>query len=187
MPDPAFALGGARHDGHVRVTELRPRGMLLIKGPLGSEALAGAVEAATGMDVPGPLGAVRGGEAALLWMAPDELLLVHDGMDVSGAAETIERCGAAPLLVQDMSGARAAFGVAGGGLRDVLSKLTPADMAPGAFAAGTVRRTRLGQVAAAIWMRDVNAAEVFCFRSVARYAYDALVEAARDDAQVGYF
>jgi sarcosine oxidase subunit gamma len=49
------------------------------------------------------------------------------------------------------------------------------------------RRTRMGQVPAAFWLRDDGAFEVICFRSVARYMFDQLCVAAQPGSAVGHF
>jgi sarcosine oxidase subunit gamma len=71
-----------------------------------------------------------------------------------------------------------------GALRDVLAKITPADMA--ALAPGEMRRTRLQQVPAAIWFESETEARVVCFRSVAQYVFDLLALSAQEGGAVGY-
>jgi sarcosine oxidase subunit gamma len=89
-------------------------------------------------------------------------------------------------LVVNVSDARAMFSVAGahGPLCDVISKITPADI--GALAMGEMRRTRLQQVAGAIWFETQTEARVICFRSVARYVFDLLSVSAQPSGAVGY-
>jgi sarcosine oxidase subunit gamma len=89
-------------------------------------------------------------------------------------------------LAVNVSDARAMFSLTGeaGPLKDVLAKVTPADMA--ALAPGEMRRTRLQQVPAAIWFESGTEARVVCFRSVARYVFDVLALSAKDGGAVGY-
>ena len=70
-------------------------------------------------------------------------------------------------------------------VREVLARLTPADRHPDSFKAGQVRRTRLSQVAGAIWMTE-DGAQVLAFRSVAGYVHDLLTNAAAS-GPVGHF
>jgi sarcosine oxidase subunit gamma len=58
-------------------------------------------------------------------------------------------------------------------------------MAPAAFAPGTFRRTRMAQIAAAVWMAPDHALRVICFRSVDRYALDLLTASVQAGA-VGF-
>jgi sarcosine oxidase subunit gamma len=46
------------------------------------------------------------------------------------------------------------------------------------FELGELRRTRLGQIAAALWKPAEGEIRLVCFRSVAQYAFDLLAEAA---------
>jgi sarcosine oxidase subunit gamma len=70
--------------------------------------------------------------------------------------------------------------------REVIATLAPADLHPDSVKPGDVRRPRLGQVAAAFWMRDDDTFEVICFRSVAGYTFDLLAMSAKS-GEVGHF
>ena len=86
----------------------------------------------------------------------------------------------------EVSDARAVFRLTGDldAAREVLAKLTPADLSPTAFGEGEVRRTKLGQVAAAFWIED-GGITLVSFRSVAAYVFDLLSNAA--EQEVGYW
>jgi sarcosine oxidase subunit gamma len=60
-------------------------------------------------------------------------------------------------------------------------------MAPGRFEPGELRRTRMAQVPAAVWMADAQTIRVICFRSVAGYVSGLLEDAAAPGGAVGYF
>ena len=75
----------------------------------------------------------------------------------------------------------------GAAIREVLAKLTPADLRPGAIGIGEVRRTRLAQVPAAFWLDGEGKATVVCFRSVAEYVFGLLRNASENGSGVGYF
>lgn len=179
MPEARSALPGARHAGAVTVEEAGLRGMITLKGDLASAALRDVAAGIAGTGFPERRGANCAGERGLLWMAPDEILiLVPHGERAGALARIAEALGDAHHLAADVSDARAIFTVAGEGAREVLAKLTPADLRPAALGPGEVRRTRLAQVPAAFWMRDETTAEVICFRSVAQYVFDLLANAA---------
>lgn len=185
MSDPVTALGGMRFDGFVSVAECPPQGMLTLRGDLGSATLAQAVEQATGAAMPGQREVRFAGDRAVAWMAPDELLLLvpYDAADATVAELQAALEGEHALAVR-VSDARAMFRLTGADLREVLAKLAPVDMSRGAFTPGTIRRTRLAQVAAAFWMRDEQTADLICFRSVAAYVFGLLSEAARPGSEV---
>ncbi len=188
MSDPVPALGGARFDGFVAVEEMPPRGMITLRGDLSSAELQGAATGATGCALPGPLQAQSNAETGLAWMSPDEVLVLLPYGDVAGTLTTMTAALAGHRhLLADVSDARAVFRLTGPGLREVLAKLTPADMSPEAFPVGAFRRTRLAQAPAALWLRNPEMAEVMCFRSVAQYVFDLLANAAKPGAEVAYW
>ncbi|MDJ1009487.1 MAG: sarcosine oxidase subunit gamma family protein [Paracoccaceae bacterium] len=181
MSEPVSALGGAVFDGAVKVTELPPRAMFSLKGDLASKKIVKAATGLTGVDLPGPNSANGAGENGILWMAPDEILLMGPRTDQATAAARLEKALAGTHhLLADVSDARSVFLVEGEGsaLREALARLTPADLHPEAFPVGAFRRTRLAQVPAALWMRDGSAVEVLVFRSVAAYVFGLLGHAA---------
>jgi sarcosine oxidase subunit gamma len=120
-------------------------------------------------------------------MAPDEFLLLTAA---DAAPDLLERLRSAldgrHALVADVSDMRAMLRIEGEGARDVLSKLTPADMSPRGLPTGRVRRTRVGQAAAAIWL-DETGATLICFRSVADYMFDLLADAADPASAIHQF
>jgi sarcosine oxidase subunit gamma len=179
------ALNGAEAEGLVALREMGLQGMVSLRADL-SQA-GSAVKKVTGAEMPGQRAVTSGKNATVAWMSPDELLILCD----HGAADTIVAELAKALkgqhhLAVNVSDARAMFALSGdaGALRDVLAKITPADMAT--LAPGEMRRTRLQQVPAAIWFESATEARVVCFRSVARYVFDLLALSARDGGVVGY-
>lgn len=188
MSDPVGALPGAGFEGLARIEEIGPRGMIMLKGDLSSSALKTAVTGLAGVDFPGQRGANCAGDRALLWMAPDELLLLVPRDEAVQARDKLAQALAGEHhLAEDVSDARALFAVSGAAAREVLAKLTPADLHPESFAPGELRRTRVAQVPAAFWMRDAETFELLCFRSVAAYMFELLKAAADPAAPVEYF
>ena len=183
------ALAGATATGLVTVSEMGLCGMVTLRADLA--ACAGAVQQVTGAPMPGPraitAGTRDGQGTQVAWMSPDELLILcdHGSADAIVAALSQALAGQHHLAVV-VSDARAMFRLSGpaGALRDTLAKITPADIA--ALGVHEMRRTRLQQVAGAIWFEDATEARVICFRSVARYVFDLLAMSARDGGAVGY-
>jgi len=175
------------YEGHATIRRLPPRGMISIRGDLGEAAFAGALaEGGVDMPLPGTRRIGIAGERALAWMAPDELMLFLPRDQAGGAAARLSTAFAGlHAMAADVSDARALFAVEGAGAREVITKLAPVDVAPGAFGPGDFRRTRLQQIAAAFWMPGEGRFEVMCFRSVATYAWQLLTTAARPEAALG--
>lgn len=186
MSEVMAPMQGARFDGLVEIEALPPQGQILLRCEVSDDYRA-RLTGLLGLGFPEPLKATTEGDRALLWMSPDELLLMLPYGEVPGMLARLEET--FPnwiLLAADVSDMRAHFRLRGPHLRDVLSKLTPADMAPGGGAPGTVRRSRLAQVAAGYWLRGGQEAQVFVFRSVADYAVRVLSAAAEPGGEVGF-
>ncbi|SEQ66324.1 sarcosine oxidase subunit gamma [Thalassovita taeanensis] len=190
MSDAVSALDGATYDGLVRLEDLGLRGMITLRGDLASVALKNAATGVAGVDMPAQRRANTVGERGLLWMSPDELLVLVPHAEADQATRTMQATLAGThFLTENLSDARAMLRITGTptAVREVMAKLTPVDLSPDAFGPGDVRRTRLAQVAAAFWMPDHNTFCIICFRSVASYVFDLLKAAAAPGSAVGYF
>ncbi len=188
MSEAVSALAGARYEGFARIEEAGLRGMVTVRGDLGAAKFKKAVSKVAGVKFPGKRGAVIDGEKGLCWMSPDELLLLCPYEAVGEAVAGLEKAlKGTHFLAADVSDARAVFRVSGVDAREVIAKLTPADVSPEGLQPGECRRTRLAQVPAAFWMLDEATFEVICFRSVAQYVFDLLTSAAMPGSEVGYF
>jgi sarcosine oxidase subunit gamma len=141
-----------------------------------------------GVDAPGPRRIEMAGDRGAGWMSPDELLLTLPYAEVPGvlAALTQGLAGDHALAV-DVSDARAVFRISGARAREVLMKLCPVDLALTRFGPGELRRTRAAQVAAAFWMSGPEEFTLVSFRSVGRYVFDLLANAAATGSEVGVF
>ncbi len=188
MSEPQSALAGATFDGAISVREAGPVGMIIVRGDLSDSAFTKAVADVLGLSIPETRGITTATDRSLCWMSPDELLLILPH-DEAPAAE--ERLAAAlaehHALVVNVSDARALFHLSGPTVREVIAKVAPVDMAPGAFGPGTLRRSRIAQVPAAFWMTEAGDIHVICFRSVAQYVFDVLKTGAAPGAEVGVF
>ena len=190
MSDAVSALQGASFKGSVSIRENGLRGMITLRGDLASAKVQKAARDAAGVDFPGQRRVILAGEKGLCWMSPDEVLVLLPHAEVGKSLGAIAGAlkGEHHLAV-DVSDARASFTLEGQGttIRDVLAKLTPADLRPASLPVGEIRRTRLAQVPAAFWFHDDGRAEVICFRSVAEYVWGLLINAAEPGSDVGYF
>lgn len=154
----------------VSLENLGPSGMITLRGELGGKPVAKAVLAAVGLGVPGRRAILVEGDRAVAWMSPDEVLILCPHAEAPALAARMAAALAGDhALVVDVSDARARLRIQGPGAREVLAKGAPVDLSPGAFGPGEIRRTRLGQVAAAFWMSGPEAFDLVCFRSVADY------------------
>ncbi|MBB94509.1 MAG: sarcosine oxidase subunit gamma [Rhodobacteraceae bacterium] len=163
-------------------------GMIALRAdPEAAGALA-VIGSRLGLDMPGPLAAQVSGDTAILWMSPDEMLVICPAADVPGHLDALHKAMAGHhAMALDVSDMRMRFTVAGVHAREVLAKLCPLDMSPEGFTPGTMRRTHLGQVAAGIWIGADGAFNIVCFRSVGAYVFDLLKVAAQPGSEVHLF
>jgi sarcosine oxidase, subunit gamma len=164
MSEAVQPLGGASA-GSLR--EIGPLGMVTLRARPDAAGLAAALGS-----VPAVRGIVEAQGRRIAWMSPDEYLILSEPTDVHQVLDVIKKSmQSAHHLAVDVSDARAVFRLAGPDTDTALSRLCPVDFAR--LPAGEVRRTRLAQVACALW-REGDGITVVTFRSVARYAFDVL-------------
>lgn len=180
MSNGVSALQGKVVSGDVTVADTGLRGMISLRGDLADQTLRASCTTLTGATFPEQGKVSIEGDNGLFWMSPDEVLILVPHESVTKALAVL----AAALAGQhhqatNVSDARALMTVQGPFAREVIAKLAPIDLHPDGFAVGDFRRSRLGQVAAAIWMQDDDTLGVICFRSVAAYTFDLLVDAAK--------
>ena len=179
MSNAVSALDGQVAPGEVTVRELGLRGMVTLRGDLSSRKLQNVCKRLTGVAFPNQGGVASEGDKGLAWMSPDEVLVMVPHAEAAEAVAAIEKAlKGEHFLAVNVSDARAVFSVQGAFSREVIAKLAPADLHPDRFKEGMMRRTRLGQVAAAFWMVDEETFHVICFRSVAEYTFKLLAASA---------
>lgn len=189
MSEAVSALGGVRwNEGIAEIAEVGPQGMITLRGDLAAPAVKNAATGVAGVDMPAMNAATCVEERGICWMSPDELLVLCPYGTVAPNLDKMRATlGGAHALVADVSDARAVFRVKGPNAREVMAKLTPVDLSPGAFKPGDFRRSRLAQVPAAFWMRDDETFQIVCFRSVGEYVFELLKVAAQPGSEVGHF
>jgi len=150
MSDAISALQGRSTAGEVTIREAGLCGMITLRGDLSNAKLRAVCKKITGQVFPDKGKISATGEAGLCWMSPDEVLVLLPYAEVTDALTQIDAALAGQhYLAENVSDARALIHVEGGFAREVLAKLTPADLHPDSFGAGDFRRSHLGQVAAA--------------------------------------
>lgn len=181
------ALEGMSYSGIADVSEQGLQGMVTIRGDFSDSAFVAALKEETGFSLPKPRKITQKKGMSLAWMSPDELLL---GITYEKAGDVATRLGdalkAQHALVANVSDARVMFQVSGEAARDVMAKVSPVDFSAPSFVKGQIRRTRIAQVSAAIWMVDQHSFRVIAFRSVAKYVFDSLKDASKSGSEVGF-
>lgn len=180
MSEAISALNSKTAAGDVTVTESGLRGMITLRGDITNPKLKAVCTGLSGVDFPAQGRANCVGDKGLCWMSPDEMLILVPYDEVATGLEMIAKAlSGTHYLAENVSDARALIVVSGPYAREVMAKLAPVDLHPDTFQPGDFRRTHLGQVAAAFWMRDAATFEVICFRSVAHYTFDLLAASAK--------
>lgn len=149
------------------------------------DAANDAVREAVGLAPPDALGVVADGARRVIWMSPDELLIVTE----AETGETVRSTLGSALsgthhMVVDVSDARGVIRLTGERVGEVLAKGAPCDLSDGGFPPGTARRTHLGGLAVAIWRTDVDVWEIACFSSLLHHLQAWLKDAAQPGAEV---
>lgn len=181
MSDPVPALGGVTFSGFAEVYEAGPVGMITLRAK-GLKNLEKTIKSVVGTKLPGQRRIEIKGAKACGWMSPDEYLLVLPYAEVPAALAALDKALAGEHhLAVDVSDARAVFRIEGEKADQVLRKLMPVDL--GGLASGELRRSRVAQVAAAVWQQD-GGYTLVCFRSVAGYVMGLLANAAQPGSEL---
>jgi sarcosine oxidase subunit gamma len=94
------------------------------------------------------------GPHTVLWLGPDEWLVVSRADGPAVAAELREALAGDPGSVVDVSANRTTLELSGPAARQVLEKGCPLDLHPRAFGPGRAVSTTVGPVAALLWQVD---------------------------------
>ena len=171
------------------IEERGPVGQVTLRADLASPAVAEAVRATLGVELPETRTCAFGEDGrGAVWMAPDELLVLcgyDEAGDVAARLEAALADEHATAVV--MSDARAVLRLAGPDVAETLAKGAPVDLSGAAFPVGAARRTHLAHVAVGFWRREAVVWELVCFRSYAAYVWDWLVASGAPGARVGRF
>ncbi len=147
-----------------------------------------AAAAAIGKALGGPLPTVpctasRLGEADVLWLGPDEWLLIAErGQEQTLGDSLREAIGDADGAVTDVSAQRTAVALTGPKVREVLARGCSIDLHPRVTPIGSCVQTLLAQTGVVIVVRDELASDFLLLvrSSFAGYFGDWLIDACRE-------
>lgn len=147
----------------------------------GGPQVRAAAEGALGLAVPAAAcRAAAQGEAAALWLGPDEWLLIasEQRAEQTAAALGAALAGLEHSLV-DVSHRQVALEVSGPDAPALLAAGCPLDLDAAAFPAGMCTRTMLAKAEIVLWRTRAEAFRIEVWRSFAPYVSAFLAEAAR--------
>ena len=173
------------YSGYVEVSEKTAAGMLTIRGDFRSSRFKTSFTKAVGANLPKTREVILA-RNNVAWMSPDELLILCAYADVSNLSQNLQmELKDQHHMLVNVSDARALFEVSGSGIREVIAKLAPVNIAT--LEIGEIRRTRFSQIAAAFWLTSETSLFVICFSSVADYMFNLLKISSMPNSTVGDF
>jgi len=168
------------------VTRLTGLGMMTLRCDHSDTDIRQHIARSVGLDVPDTGKIISDADRSVAWMSPDELLIIGPMGTIPDLMATLDQDLAGTVcLLADTSSLRTLFRVTGPDIRDVLARETPTDLSPRAFAPGDFRRTRFGQVAAALWLQTSDEARLACRASESDYV-ETLLSTSAAGQRVGY-
>ncbi|KHL00970.1 sarcosine oxidase subunit gamma [Sinomonas humi] len=185
-----FAAAEVTGPHSLALREVPFRTMVGLRVVPGTDA-ARRVEELLGTPLPGRCGGVAiclgnsvAAGSSVLWLGPDEFLVVSPLGSTVGPAEAtarlVEALGTDPGSAVDLSANRTTFELAGKAARDVLEKGCALDLHPRAFAVGSAYVTQLGPVPVLLWKTGSETWEIFPRASFADYLGRWLLDAMRE-------
>ena len=156
----------------VEMSELAFRGHVNLRGTSGDEAFQAGVEKVVGARAPvTPNTVERAGERAIVWLGPDEWLVVSSPGSREGVAGRLEEAlSGLHVAVNDISSGQTIIRLRGPRARDVLSKGCSLDFHPRAFGPGQCAQSHIGKSnALIIQVDDAPTYDIIVRRSFADY------------------
>ncbi|MEV7794580.1 sarcosine oxidase subunit gamma family protein [Streptomyces sp. NPDC087512] len=173
----------ARLPAGIRARELPFLTQLALRVTPGSPA-AEAVEAALGVSLPGPVSAEMSGDVKVLWMGPDEWLLVApEDRQADLLARLRSAVGDEFATVTDVSAQRTTLALSGPLVRTVLAQGCAVDLDPRVTPVGACLNTLLAQAPVTLVVRGEAAVGVWL---LVRSSFASYLAAWLDDACTEY-
>lgn len=158
-------------------------GQVALRGDAASESFRDAVAEVVGAALPvEPTSVSTGGSSTILWLGPDEwLLVVADGSQGQVMRDLGERLAGEHHAVTDVSSSRIVMRLSGPRAREVLAKGCSLDLHPRVFGAGRCAQSGLARCHMLLHQVDDEPSfDVYVHRSFADYAWRWLADAARE-------
>lgn len=171
----------------IQLAEARSRAMVNLRVAPESAAAERIASRLGVVRLPGPNRVATAAGRAVLWLGPDEWLVVGTGEPAAEARALADALNGAlgddRGSVVDVSAGRAAVTLSGGRARDLLQKGCSIDLHPSAFGPGHCAQTLLARASVLLWQTAPDphpTYEVMVGRSFAGYLADWLIDAAKE-------
>ena len=159
------------------------KGQLALRGNSADHEFVEGVQGVLKVGVPLDANtAIVGGDITLLWLGPDEWLVVTpDGQETELAKRINDALAGQHFAVSDVSDSRAVIGLTGVHARDVLMKGCSLDLHPRVFNAGDCAQSGLARCHMLLHqINEIPTYDVYVHRSFSDYAWRWLEDAARE-------
>ena len=159
------------------------RGLLLLRGDGSGAKFRSAVSTALAVEpVVEPLTAVRKRDVTMLWLGPDEWLVVTPDRRLARIERSLrDALDGQHAALTDLSHSRTVLALSGPDARAVLAKGCPLDLHPREFAPGRCAQSRLAKLQVLIHQTDAAPTfEIYVNRSFAPYAWTWLEDAGQE-------
>jgi sarcosine oxidase subunit gamma len=161
----------------VLIEEVTNFGMVSLKVDLLDAKVREIIQSISGTRCP-QIGKISDGKKMSVgWMSTDEYAIFSESSD---AIKLVGRVSSKLKKYDHLC-------LKGKGWREVLSKGTPADLSPKAFGQGVLRRTRIANVAVAIWSFNETEAFIISMTSVGDFIIEWLNNARLETGRISYF
>jgi sarcosine oxidase subunit gamma len=163
----------------VTISNLLPATRFVVRG---DGAAIAALEFAFGVDFSrDACRAVTKVQRSVLWLGPDEWLLLAPDGDADTVMQTLTGAlRGEPASVVDVSDRQVAIGVSGQKAAETLNAFNALDLHVDAFPVGMCTRTLFGKAEIVLWRTAPDAFHIDVWRSFAPYVLGCLDEATRE-------
>lgn len=175
----------------IKLSEVSDRGMIDLRGAGSDKKFMGAVKDVLGVALPTqPRSVASSGSLTVWWLSIDQWLVFcprNEAVDLQ--ARLAKALDGIHSLAVDVSDMRAIFRLEGENARVVLNKGTSVDFTDGSMPAGSVRRLRYAEIAAAAHVVSDNPCviDMVMFRSFAEYTWSYLSQTAAKGSELKLF
>lgn len=175
----------------ISLKEITDRGMIDLRGLTSEPRFMAAVKDVLGVGLPTAARSVAAsGSITVWWLSIDQWLVFCPRAEaVELHARLVKALDGIHSLAVNVSDMRAIFRLEGDNARVVLNKGTSVDFTDGSMPAGTVRRLRYAEIAAATHVVSDNPTviDMVMFRSYAEYTWSYLLKTAAKPAEAKLF
>ncbi len=165
--------------GGITLRERADLALVSLALPRGREAAAEmAIDSAFGISLPEPGRSVTNGEHWLIWMAPDQMMLVFED-DSPLAEHDIWASLKGACYTTNQTDGWVVLSLSGPGARNALNRLCPVDLHNEAFSVGAATRTMMEHMGAMVLRDGSESFLLFSASSSAASFLEAVEEAIR--------